>query len=135
MRIVIDTNILISSLSSKSKFHWILQLLKSGTYDLLISNEILFEYEEKLKLKYGIPTTSVFFELLFNLENVYLINIHFRWNLIHLDESDNKFIDCYVSGNADYLLTEDHHFNILKNVDFPEVKTINIKDFEDFFNL
>ena len=92
------------------------------------------EYEEKLKDKYGQLVATVFIELLLNLKNVSLHNVYFNWNLIDSDESDNKFIDAYISGNADFLVTEDKHFNVLKTIEFPKVNIVNIKDFEEIIN-
>ncbi|MEM6319582.1 MAG: PIN domain-containing protein [Bacteroidota bacterium] len=51
--------------------------------------------------------------------------------LIEKDVDDNKFVDCAISGNADYLVTDDKHFKILKQGDFPAVKVIRTKDFLD----
>jgi putative PIN family toxin of toxin-antitoxin system len=134
VKFVIDTNILISSLSSKSKYHWIIKDLINNKFEMLIANYILTGYEEKLKLKYGDFITTPFFELLLNLENVNHLNIYFNWNLIFADESDNKFVDCYVAGNADYIVTEDRHFDILKQIEFPNIKTIGINEFKNLFN-
>ena len=47
--------------------------------------------------------------------------IHYNWRLITIDPDDNKFIDCAVAANADYLVTNDKHFNVLKEIDFPKV--------------
>lgn len=44
--IVIDTNVLLVSISGKSKYHWIYKALLSGKFNLLLSNDILNEYEE-----------------------------------------------------------------------------------------
>ncbi|WP_417570360.1 PIN domain-containing protein [Phocaeicola coprocola] len=45
------------------------------------------------------------------------------------DQDDNKFVDCAITANAEYIVTEDHHFNELKNISFPSVAIINLKDF------
>ncbi|MBC8180569.1 PIN domain-containing protein [candidate division KSB1 bacterium] len=45
------------------------------------------------------------------------------------DEDDNKFVDCAISSNADFIVTNDRHFNILKNIEFPKVNVINVDDF------
>jgi predicted nucleic acid-binding protein len=45
-RVVLETNVLLVSISSRSKFHWIFRGLLAGRFQLLISNEILSEYEE-----------------------------------------------------------------------------------------
>ena len=49
--------------------------------------------------------------------NVYSFNIYLNWNLL-TDEDDNKFIDCYVTANADYLITNDADFNKVKKLVF-----------------
>jgi predicted nucleic acid-binding protein len=41
------------------------------------------------------------------------------------DADDNKFVDCAVASNADYLVTHDRDFDVLKNVPFPKVKIID----------
>ena len=46
LKVVLDTNVLLVSISSKSKYHWIYKKLISKEYDLCISNEVLMEYEE-----------------------------------------------------------------------------------------
>ncbi len=48
MRVVIDTNIILSSISRKSPYHNILKSLFNGSYELYVTTEILLEYEEKI---------------------------------------------------------------------------------------
>ena len=71
-------------------------------------------------------------ETLLNLENVIKVEIQFIWNLIDSDKDDNKFFDCYVSGNSDLLVSNDKHFDILKQVNFPKVRTMDIDNFLSF---
>jgi uncharacterized protein len=52
MRVVIDTNIFVMTLTIRSPFHFIYQSLVSQQYTLLLSNEILLEYEEIIAIKY-----------------------------------------------------------------------------------
>ncbi|GAB3717093.1 hypothetical protein GCM10027592_58950 [Spirosoma flavus] len=66
---------------------------------------------------------------LLNLPNVVLIDVYFNWYAIELDPDDNKFVDCSVACGADYLVTNDRHFNVLSNIDFPKVITIRAEDF------
>lgn len=54
----------------------------------------------------------------------------FRFQLIESDPDDNKFVDCAIAANADYIVTEDTHFNPLKMISFPHVE---IKRLHDFF--
>ena len=62
-------------------------------------------------------------------ENVKRLTPHYRFHLITADQDDNKFVDCAIAANAEYIVTEDHHFNELKNISFPSVAIINLKDF------
>jgi len=55
--------------------------------------------------------------------------VFFKWLLLVNDEDDDKFADCAVSGNADFIVTDDKHFNTLKNVEFPAIKVIKTQDF------
>ena len=63
------------------------------------------------------------------LPNVKYVNVFFHWNLIETDPDDNKFVDCAISANANYIVTEDKHFNVLKSINFPKVNVINIEYF------
>ena len=55
--------------------------------------------------------------------------IFYRWQLIVNDEDDNKFIDCTIAANADFLVTNDKHFNSLKSLSFPPIKILSIDEF------
>jgi uncharacterized protein len=55
--------------------------------------------------------------------------IFFNWSLIEHDKDDNKFCDLAIAGNADYLVTNDAHFNIVKLNQFPAVNIISASEF------
>ena len=129
MRIVVDTNIFIASISKFSPFHWIYEKFIDKEYDIVVTTDILLEYQEKINEKYGLITCSEFIFTILTAKNTIFCQNYFFWNLINQDPSDNKFVDCYVSSASDYILTEDKHYNILKNIDFPKVKIIGIKEF------
>ncbi len=58
----------------------------------------------------------------------------FRFLLIKDDPDDDKFVDCAVAGNADFIVSHDKHFNILKTIDFPIVEVISIEEFREILN-
>lgn len=58
-----------------------------------------------------------------------LIEPHFRMELIKADPDDNKFVDCAFAAGADYLVTEDNHFNILKKTAFPKLNLVTLDEF------
>lgn len=49
--------------------------------------------------------------------------------MIESDNDDNKFVDCAINSGAMFIVTEDHHFNVLKEIQFPHVDCIGIDDF------
>jgi len=131
-KIVLDTNVFLVSISSKFKYYWIFEKLQAGDYNLVISNEILTEYSEKINEKFGLTLANKSLDFLLLLPNVILVNPYYKWRLITNDDDDNKFVDCAIVGNADYIVTHDKHFNILKNIEFPKV---NILTIDEFYNL
>ena len=63
-----------------------------------------------------------------NNPNTIFVTPYFNFELIKSDPDDNKFVDCAISANAKFIVTEDHHYNILKEIDFPQVEIINLDD-------
>lgn len=55
IKTVIDTNVLVAALSSKSVYHWLIELLLDEQFELYLTGEILLEYEEVLKQSIPIP--------------------------------------------------------------------------------
>ncbi len=130
LKILLDTNILLVSISSKSKYHWVFSKLLDNQYQLFVTNEILLEYEEIISSKYNVNVAKNVIRTLLNLDNVILVTPYFKWNLIKSDKDDNKFVDCYVASNSNYLVSHDKHFNCLKELNFPKINLINIDEFK-----
>lgn len=129
MRVVLDTNVLLVSISTKSEYRPIFDALLNGQYQLAVSNEILSEYIEVLERKANADVAANIAELLLNRENVIKTEIFFSWGLIKEDTDDNKFVDCAIAANAKYIISNDKHFSILREVDFPKVDVIGIEEF------
>lgn len=129
LKIVLDTNILLICLATKSKYRPIFDYLLAGRFQLVISNDILSEYVEILERKTNSVIANNVAELLLTLKNVRKAEVYFRWNLIKSDADDNKFADCAIAANADFIVSNDRHFKELENIDFPKIKVINSEDF------
>lgn len=129
MTVVIDCNVLVMCLTSRSPWHIIYQSLVADKFSLAVTNEIMLEYEEIIQEKYGTKTAGAFISLLKELPNVHFITPSYRWNLISADPDDNKYCDCTMAGKADYLVTEDKHFDILKTISFPGITVLSIQEF------
>ena len=65
-----------------------------------------------------------------NLSNIELIHTYFHFGLITKDKDDNKFVDCAIASNADFILTEDRDFKVLEEIEFPKVNVISIDNFQ-----
>jgi uncharacterized protein len=129
MRVVIDTNCWLAILPLTAAYHSILENLLLGDFDLVVTNEIVLEYEEIFKRKLKPSTVISFLALLDNLPNLVEINVSFNFELIKVDLDDNKFVDCAIAGQADFIVTEDRHFRILRKIPFPKVSILTLDSF------
>ena len=73
------------------------------------------------------PTTLV--EAIARLDTTCFQDVYIHFGLIDADPDDNKFVDCAVAADAEYIVTNDTHFNILKQIDWPKLTVIAIKEF------
>lgn len=128
-RIVLDTNCLISSLPKKGGYYQIWQDFFANKYTLCYTNEILTEYEEILTQKLGQVIAQNIIKAIIARPNTLKLDPHFQFQLITQDVDDNKFVDCAIVANAQYIVTEDRHYNILETIDFPKVDIINLDTF------
>jgi putative PIN family toxin of toxin-antitoxin system len=129
MRVVLDTNSLIVSIGRKSKFRPIFDALLSGQITLVISNDVLSEYIEILEQRTNIIVAENIGNLLIRSPDVDKVEIYFKWAAIYADADDNKFVDCALNGNAQFIITDDRHFNILKDVEFSDVEILRTQEF------
>lgn len=127
--IVLDTNCPIVSLSRKSPYYSIWKDFREGKYVLCITNEIIAEYEEKICEKMSPEIAANVITAILARDNVRRLNPAYKFHLIEADPDDNKFVDCAIHANAKYIVTNDHHFDVLKQIDFPKVNVIDIDSF------
>jgi putative PIN family toxin of toxin-antitoxin system len=127
-KIVLDTNVLLVSTSSKSKLHWIFQSLLAGEYILCVTTDILLEYAEIIAQQMGNLASSDALGVIENLPNIERITTYYKFGLLK-DDDDNKFVDCAIACNASFIVSHDNDFNILKKIDFPKVIVIDTEQF------
>ena len=129
MRVVLDTNSLLVSIGRKSKYRPIFDALLAGDITLLITNDIINEYVEIIGQRTSAIVADNISDLLMSSPSVEKVNVYFKWSIISQDADDNKFVDCALNGQASFLVTDDKHFNILKDIGFPPIEIIRTKDF------
>ena len=129
MRIVLDTNSLIQSISPKSVYHDVWLSVLTGRNTLCVSNDILEEYAEILNRLAGKETADLVLNTIIECKNVVFLTPYYHFNLISADPDDNKFVDCAIQANARYIVTNDHHYDVLRQIEFPKVGIIKLMDF------
>ncbi|GAA4780820.1 putative toxin-antitoxin system toxin component, PIN family [Olivibacter ginsenosidimutans] len=129
MTIVLDSNVLVAAIGTKNKFRPIWDAFLDSRFFIAVSEDILKEYEEILQ-RLAAPGVAPFIMGVFEESpEVIICQAYYKWNIITADPDDNKFFDIAVASNADFLVTNDHHFNIAKRLEFPKVNIITPKEF------
>ena len=131
MKIVLDTNSLIQSVPRRSQYHIVWESLVKGENKLCVSNEILEEYLEILHRLTDYETAELVIKTIVNSPFVELITPYYHFQMIQVDPDDNKFVDCAIAAGAKYIVTNDRHFDVLRQTPFPYVDVITLKDFAE----
>ena len=114
MIVVLDSNVLLVAIGKRSKYRPIWDKFVAGAYRLIISEEILHEYEEIL-IEHSAPgIADLVSETFVESPDITYQRIYYNWNVITSDPDDNKFFDAAVAGDVDYLVTDDGHFDQAK---------------------
>ena len=129
MKVVIDTNVFLVCVTRTSRLHWIIQCLLDEKFTLCVTTDILAEYAEILEQKINVRVSEDIMAFLEKQPNIERVNTSFRFLMIPNDPDDNKFVDCAISTGADFIVSHDTHFNILKHIPFPKVEVIDTTEF------
>ncbi len=129
LKVVLDTNIILSSISPYSPYRLVFDKLDDFAYDFAVSTEILLEYDEKLGEIFNPKVAQLTLDLMMINPNVHLISPSFQTRLIYPDMDDNKFVDCAFAANAHYLVTNDKDYRILKTTRFPHINLLKMDEF------
>ena len=122
MRVVLDTNVIVSALINTNGIPaGILALVLNGKLKILYDNRIIFEYADVLSRKEFGFDADIINDLIDYLGhdgeyiNAELVNMEFH------DETDKKFYEVYKSGAAQYLITGNiKHFPKEKGIISPK---------------
>lgn len=124
MRVVLDTNVMLQARAVGHPYHRILQAWMNLRFSLVVSTEIMLEYEEVITQMTGAARWCVMEKLLSISSNVIRVSPTYRFHLIPDDLDDNKFADGAVAAEAEYIVTADHHFQAMRGRGFkPQVLT------------
>jgi predicted nucleic acid-binding protein len=91
MRVVLDSNILLVALGKRSRYRPIWTAFINESYDLILSEEVLHEYEEILQLYSGPGISDLVMEVFAEAANVLYKNVYYKWAAIKADDDDISF--------------------------------------------
>jgi len=96
--------------------------LLDGRLILAVSTEILLEYQEVTTRLSGAERwrdMASLLDLLAQLHgNIRHVEPKSVSNVISTDPDDNKFCDCAIAAEANFVVTEDNHFDALKSAGY-----------------
>jgi len=135
IRVVLDTNTLISALLFSGTASRLVPLWQSRRITVLVSKEILQEYLRVLaypKFQLGDHEIRALVEeeLLPFAET---IRVRRRLAVVRRDPEDDKFLECAVAGRAEYLVTGDRDLRELGS--YRRITILTVGEFLERMNL
>lgn len=125
--VVFDTNILISGIIWRGPPDRCLELARSGQIEAVTCQEILDEFEEKLKAKFDYSTDRATEAVNDVLTFARLITIANELKVIASDPDDDKVLECAVIGRATHIVSGDRH--LLSLGSFQGIVVVSAVDF------
>jgi hypothetical protein len=128
MRVVLDTNVLVSGIFWRGAPHQILQAWAEGEIELLCSIPILDEYRRVLEgVGKDLPGFDLGAWMRFIFEHAIFISPSISLSVIREDPSDNRILECAISGKADAIVSGDEHLKSLRH--FEGVDILSPREF------
>ena len=132
MRVVLDTNIFISSVLGGT-LKVIIDEWKAGKFKLIVSEAIAREYLDVIKRpKFKIPDIEIVTVTEYLLQHAEFVTPDEQIVVVVADPTDNKFIEAAVAGKVNYIVSGDAH--LLDLGFFREIPIIKAADFIGFLN-
>lgn len=130
-RVVLDSNIYISAILFGGIPEKILNLARSETIEIFISQQILDEVIRVLRIKFGwnqMQIAGVEVEL----KNLtWKIDPKVKVRVVKDDPGDNKFLEAAIKSKSDFIISGDNHLLALKN--YQNIKIIAARELIIFF--
>lgn len=128
IKVVLDTNILVSALNFRGNEREIFNLFLKGEIEVFISPFILEElkYTLERKFKWDEINSLKIIEKIEAKANLIVPKI--RISVIKEDESDNRILECALEAKTDFIISGDKK-HILPLKEFRGIKILNSKDF------
>lgn len=128
IRAVVDTNVFISGIFWSGTPMKVLEAWTDGKFKLIVSNEILVEYErvfEELNKKAKTPNSNRILEIV--KLNAEMVTPVIFVKPICRDKDDDKFLTAAIGGSAQYIVTGDSDLLVLNG--HQDLKILKPKNF------
>jgi len=127
MRVVADTNVLISALMFGGLPGRFLDLALGRRFTLLSSKALLDELDAKLRGKFAVSESDAV-AIRAKLEgNARMADPDFRLNAVADDPDDNRVLECAVAGKADSIVSGDRH--LLRIGSYEGIAIVTVRQF------
>lgn len=127
MRVVLDTNVLVSMLLG-GRLSILVEHWDQRHFTVVASAEILSEYATVLaRPKFGLPRDVVDSIVAYIERQSELVTPLEKITVIEDDLADNMFLECALAGQAELIVSGDQHLNTLKQ--FRNIKIVTPYDF------
>ncbi|MCY4531399.1 MAG: putative toxin-antitoxin system toxin component, PIN family [Gammaproteobacteria bacterium] len=130
MRVVLDTNVLISGIFFGGPPADILQAWRGKELELLISSEILAEYKKvgrRLSSRYSIVDIEQILVLI--VQNSTFVEAPPLTEAVSRDHDDDKFLACALAGNTGIVVSGDG--DLLAIAGYRNIKVLTPREFVD----
>ena len=108
MKVVVDTNVVISGVFFGGMPSRVLEAWRDGKFDLVVSREVLEEYRrvgEPLETQFTAVTLAPFLALL--VMNAEIVEAPGLSDQVSRDRDDDKFIACALAANCQTIISGD----------------------------
>jgi putative PIN family toxin of toxin-antitoxin system len=130
MRVIIDTNVLISGVFFGGPPAKILKAWQRGELQLIVSPEILEEYCEvcrRISVRY--PDIDITRILLLIAQNSQVVDAPTLTEQVSRDADDDMFIACAVASSTQIIISGDS--DLLAVPDYEDIRIVTPRDFVD----
>lgn len=128
LKVVLNTNIYISSILFGGKPEILIQLAREKVIDIFVSELILNELARIFKAKFNWDNDQIHFTIdaLRKMTHVVIPTVYL--NVIELHDSDNRILECALEAGADFIISGDRH-HILPLKTFKGIKILGVSEF------
>ena len=129
MRVVLDTNIWLSATFWEGEAYKLISTIQRRKIEVVITKKILLEIIEVLnkeaKFQKFIKNRKIAIEdLLRTITSLgKLVDSKTKLSIVKEHSSDNKFVECAIDGNAEFIVSYDKH--LLKLKEYKSIKILN----------